>query len=62
MQIYDFSVLNFVRLCAGSEWRYVAFSDTAAVPFAGAIATGAMPRIDVGWLGRPSWQVQADSA
>ncbi|MDQ1720606.1 MAG: hypothetical protein QOI26_340 [Pseudonocardiales bacterium] len=34
----------------------------AAVPFAGAIASGAMRRVDVGWLGRPSWNLQADSA
>jgi len=34
----------------------------AAAPFAGAIASGAMPRVDVGWLGQPSWQQQADSA
>jgi len=34
----------------------------AAVPFAGAIATGAMTALEVGWLGQPSRQLQADSA
>jgi len=34
----------------------------AAVPFAGAIASGALPRVEVGRLGRPSWKPQADSA
>lgn len=34
----------------------------AAVPFAGAIASSAMRRIEVGWLGQPSWKLRADSA
>lgn len=34
----------------------------AAAPFAGAIASGAMPRLEVGRLGQPSWKPQADSA
>jgi hypothetical protein len=34
----------------------------AAVPFAGAIASGAMPRVEVGRLGQSGWQFRADSA
>lgn len=34
----------------------------AAVPFAGAIASGALPRLEVGWLGRPSRDIQGDLA
>lgn len=34
----------------------------AAVPFAGAIVTGALTPLEVGWLGQPSRQLQTDSA
>jgi hypothetical protein len=67
-------VLSFTRLCAESEWRYLAclrqianwhgrpVSEVDPAPFAGAVASGAMRRVDVGWLGRPGWKPQADSA